>query len=221
MNDIERHDTLDSSERAVVEAGAAAWNTLGKTWNFWLQVAEALDIGRNHCMRMCHTNRPEGAAYNSAMAWWLERNGFENLGGKDNSATRSDLARCLENRAAIETWRAGLTDKERAKWNNPSTVLREWKKATKDKPPRHALTKDEIITNMEAELTRLRRERGDDVFFSPNDRASDIADVLCRQINEGKLLEVIKACFMDLDIPPDVQKRLKDEARAIARKSRA
>ena len=40
------------------------------------------------------------------------------------------------------------------------------------------------------------------------------------RLNEDKLTAIIKQCLIDLDVSPEVHKRLKDEARAIARKAR-
>jgi hypothetical protein len=118
----------------VVALGAEAWSRLRKhpTWSSWMNVAEALLIGRIEAMRIAGTNRMVGSKYNRAMGAWLQANGFEGISAQE----RHKAVLCLQNVESIELWRATLDESERRRLNHPAAVLAAWKRATKTTPPR-------------------------------------------------------------------------------------
>jgi hypothetical protein len=126
-------DQLNPSETATVQCGHQALARLSSqhTWSEWMQVGEALQIGRTAAMRAANTNE-EGPAYRKHFGQWLKHHGFDEI----DKADRSRLLKCLANREAIEAWLAKQPAADRRRWNHPSGVLRHWEAATRsgDKP---------------------------------------------------------------------------------------
>lgn len=104
-------------EETIVRRGRDAWGRISNdsTWADWLAVGEALEVGRVESMRAAFTNMPTGSAYNRAMGDWLATNGFDKI----DKVSRSHLSSCMDNRGAIEQWRATLTMSQRLKLNHP------------------------------------------------------------------------------------------------------
>jgi hypothetical protein len=94
------------------------------TW--WLDVGDAILIGREEAMREAGTNQPEGGRYNRLFGEWLVREKLD-----FDKGDRSRLLQVMDNRLAIEGWRMTLPLVERRNLNHPSTVLRKWKASTK------------------------------------------------------------------------------------------
>jgi hypothetical protein len=181
----------------TIRLGQAAMTRLARSWDDWMLVAAALDVGRTEAMRTAHTNQPVGKRYEREMARWLSANGFALIDKGD----RSRLLDCLEHRDKIERWRAGLTSNQRAKLNHPSAVLRKWRKSiaatVPDAEPKrlspHAKNK-EIIIGLEEENHRLRREveRGGGDLFSLEDTNRDVAKVLVAKFGPARWQKVVR-----------------------------
>jgi hypothetical protein len=122
------------SKSDPIEAGKQAWARLQdcETWEDWKLVGGAITAGREHAMRAAQTNKPEGSHYNKEFGAWLRVRGFADL----EATTRKRLLQCMENIAAIETWRETLEVGKRLKWNHPATVLSAWKRATTESKPK-------------------------------------------------------------------------------------
>ena len=133
---------MSLTREEIVERGRREWEEKSENdrdWRGWLHIGEALDVGRREVEnRIANRSRSgtaarfKGRAFNERFGLWLSENGFKDLGGKKYAATRSHLMDCLENRAAIETWRKDLQGYQRTAWNHPTTVLRHWKKHLAD-----------------------------------------------------------------------------------------
>lgn len=144
--------------KATIVAGSKAWTRLktDHSWYDWLQVGEALMIGRNEAMLKANTNAPVGGAYNRLFGEWLAKYGFAEIDKGD----RSRLIEVMEHQAEIAQWRATLTRTERLRLNHPSSVLRRWRKETKEpkekKEPADAFANHTREEPEGAELERLR-----------------------------------------------------------------
>ena len=70
---------------AYIRSGQQAWERVKKdaTYNDWLAIGEALEIGRADAMADAKTNKPEGARYNKVFGEWLASYGFNDI---DNAA---------------------------------------------------------------------------------------------------------------------------------------
>ena len=68
----------------------------------WMDIAEALQVGRAEGMRAAQTNEPKGKRYEKIMGEWLVAHSFHIV----DKGTRTRLLECLQHREAIEKWRA-------------------------------------------------------------------------------------------------------------------
>jgi hypothetical protein len=113
-----------------------AWGRIKKSqarmWADWTTIGEGLREGRRWAMQMAGTNRPEGKGYVVAYAEWLKRYKVDDMDKSD----RAKLLQLMEERPAVEEWRATLTDYERRNLNNPTIAWRKWTAATRVKRPK-------------------------------------------------------------------------------------
>ena len=118
----------ESDRDRVIRQGRQALKMLNSDQNFtwWLDVGDAILIGREEAMREAGTNQPEGGRYNRLFGEWLVREKLD-----FDKGDRSRLLQVMDNRLAIEGWRMTLPLVERRNLNHPSTVLRKWKASTK------------------------------------------------------------------------------------------
>jgi hypothetical protein len=114
---------------AAVIAGAEAWAKVHKATTFeaWKAISLAVVIGRQHALRSAGINHPHGTRYSRAYIAWLNENGFASL----PFGLRASCCKLADNMTTIEQWRASLTDAERQSQNNPQTVLKNWRRATR------------------------------------------------------------------------------------------
>jgi hypothetical protein len=184
----------------IVRRGQEAWSRLkaGQSWQDWLAVGEAIQVGRHCAMVEANTNRPSGSRYESIFGAWLRTAGLDAL----DKAGRSRLLKCLEHRVEIEAWRQTLPANKRLQLNHPNTIWRNWStatvagKATAEKPaqlsPVGKLKQE--IARLEDENLQLRRA-GDDLFSS-KDTAADIArliaDRLLQRLSPPRVRQVLE-----------------------------
>jgi hypothetical protein len=140
----------ESDRDRVIRQGRQALKMLNTDQNFtwWLDVGDAILIGREEAMREAGTNRPEGGRYNRLFGAWLVREKLD-----FDKGDRKRLLDVMDNRLAIEEWRMKtLTLVERRKINHPSTVLRKWKAATKIGELRERRTQSNAANFLRREL---------------------------------------------------------------------
>jgi acyl-CoA synthetase (NDP forming) len=161
-----------------------------RSYEDWLLIAGALQVGRTEVMQAVHTNKPTGGRYERAMGEWLLARSFHLI----DKCTRNHLLECLQHRAEIAKWRANLTEAERFKFNHLTTVLRKWKGSTvvpdpnaKPKPSLFAQTKDALVRALE-ENHRLQEKikTADGDLWKSADTASDIAGVMIAALSPAK-----------------------------------
>src|SRR5262249_16934386 len=144
--------------------GQEAWSRLqtGQSWEDWLAIGEAIQVGRHHAMVDANTNQPRGSRYDSIFGEWLRKTGFDTLDKGD----RKRLLDCLEHCAEIEAWRQTLPATRRLQLNHPSSVWRNWqattiagRTTTSEKPAKLSpigRLKQEVV-RLEEENLQLRR----------------------------------------------------------------
>jgi hypothetical protein len=92
-----------------------------------MTIGEGLLEGRRWAMQTAGTNKPEGKGYVLAYGEWLKRYKVDDMDKSD----RAKLLQLMEERPAVEEWRATLTDYERRNCNSPLGVWRKWTAATR------------------------------------------------------------------------------------------
>ena len=116
------------AEARIIKAGAEAWMAINRAESFsgWLAIGQALQVGRNHAMKVTGANRPEGQTYCKAFSSWIEQHGFKKMA----KSVRSVAVALAENAPAIEAWRATLPEKQRRRLVHPLSNVRRWRAAT-------------------------------------------------------------------------------------------
>jgi hypothetical protein len=201
----------------AIEIGRQAWKRIKEdsSYNDWMAVGEALDIGRSECMRLAFTNEPRGRAYNEAFSRWLGENGFADI----DKGTRSRLDEIMKNRPAIEAWRATLASNERQRINHPSSIWRKWQSArsvrtseSKSKPVSKIEESKIEIVRLQEEIERMRANGGEAV--SPKDSARNIARYWYEVLSESKFEEMLKIGKQLLDQQNAAMREGRDAAKA-------
>ncbi len=192
----------DNPCQEIVCRGQAAIARQRRAFEDWLDIAEALLVGRTVVMRATHTNTPTGARFEKAMAEWLIANSFREI----DKAARCRLLECLQHRAEIEVWRSRLTDSERFRFNHPNTVWRKWRAATSVPVSNTEIKLSAVakfkarVAFLEEENHRMRRdiERGGGDLWTRDDRAQDIAQVILATLSKTKAKDVAHAILREL-----------------------
>jgi hypothetical protein len=183
---------FDDSSQRVVDAGRDAWRSLAKdeTWEKWLAIGRAIEVGRREIMRLLHTNRPAGAQWSRTFGQWLDQTGF----GEIDKGARSRLQSCLDNLPAIEQWRQNIGLSQRLQLNHPTVVWRRWQAATQrddddqaraGKSGRPGLREENIRLQSELdaahrEIGRLQRVYDEGNDFDWQDTPEEIAQAMLR-----------------------------------------
>jgi hypothetical protein len=115
-------------EQRTIRAGADAWLTITKAESFeaWKSIGKALQVGRDHALRVTMANAPMGQRYSKAFSAWVKQHHFEQM----PKSTRSVAIELNENIAAITAWRATLSEKQQRRLVHPLSNVARWKRAT-------------------------------------------------------------------------------------------
>jgi hypothetical protein len=187
----------------IVRRGQEALKRVRQSFDDWMDIAQALEVGRSEVMAATHTNQPTGKRYTKAMTEWLLDRGFHVI----DACTRSHALECFKHRAEIEKWRVSLTEGQRFKLNHPTTVLRKWRAATvvpdpnaKPKPPSVVAKLKASVASLEEENHRMRAEiaRGGGDLWTKDDRPEDIADIMLTKLSSTKAMKVARAIIAKL-----------------------
>jgi hypothetical protein len=125
-------DNLEHIGHAMMLAWGRIKKAQARLWGEWMTIGEGLMEGRRWAMRQAGTNKPEGKGYTLAYGEWLKRFKVDDMDKSD----RAKLLQLMDERPAIEEWRASLPDRERRSLNNPTIVWRKWTAVTRVKKPR-------------------------------------------------------------------------------------
>jgi hypothetical protein len=113
-------------EAAIISRAAEALRSIRRSFELWLQVGEALAIGRRVVMTQLQINNTGDKRYEKAMSVWLEKQP-EPLNNEKllPKATRHWTLKCWDHREAMLAWRATRPD-EGMKFNFPEGAFRRW-----------------------------------------------------------------------------------------------
>jgi hypothetical protein len=139
-------------------------------------------------MRQADVNAPEGKGYVIAFAEWLKRYKVDDMDKSD----RAKLLQLMEERPAVEEWRASLTTHERLNLNNPTIVWRKWTADTRVKKPRKPTGNvpatemgraQRTVEQLQARVDELEQELAARPKIK-NDSADDIVDQALQLMEE-------------------------------------
>src|SRR5262249_19607625 len=113
-----KSDILRQAEEAMTRLAK------GQSWDDWVKVMRAFDMGRSTAMLEANTNRPFGPRYTAAFGKWLRFHpAFEAVHKTD----RSRFLKCFDNLEEINNWRCkNVPPHQLLKLNYPPTVLSHW-----------------------------------------------------------------------------------------------
>jgi len=116
------------AEQRIIRQGIEAWGAIAKAESFegWKAIGKALQVGRDHALRVTGANAPMGRRYSKAFCEWTKRHHFDRM----PKSTRSVAIELHENIEAIEQWRTTLTEKQRRRCVHPLSNVRRWRAAT-------------------------------------------------------------------------------------------
>jgi hypothetical protein len=186
FDDPDERFVFDAETQKIIERGKAAWKRLedDETWSDWIATGEAFKAGRDAIRAKFFNNdpNPSGKRWADIFGDWLKESGFARI----KKSTRSRLLDCIENRPAIDAWRAKIGARAFT-LNHPEAVLRRWKAETQDtveQPPKKN-SKDEEIRRLLDENDSLRRQL-DDVqgwkdYAAPDEMATGFAAALIKK----------------------------------------
>jgi hypothetical protein len=115
-------------EARIIKDGASCWQAIGRAESFeaWVKIGKALQIGRDYALKTTGANRPMGQIYCRTFSAWIDQHGFERM----PAATRSVAVELAENIETIEAWRNTLPERQRKRLVHPLSVTRRWKAST-------------------------------------------------------------------------------------------
>jgi hypothetical protein len=145
-------DRLDEIGNAMRKAWSRVKNAQSKLWSEWMIIGEGLLEGRRWAMAQAGVNKPEGKGYVVAMGEWLVRYKVDDMDKGD----RAKLLQLMEERPAVEEWRASLTDHERRNLNNPVVIWRKWTAMTRVRKPRPHPTSSKEMARAQRTIDQLQ-----------------------------------------------------------------
>jgi hypothetical protein len=196
-----REETPSPQERArTMILAREAWRRLTRhqTFQDWLQVGEALVVGRREVLALPEVRGPRGKKYSQAFSKWLDEN---NLRWMDEARTkemdakdRAALLKLMESQEKVMAWREGLSASNRLRLNHPRAVLQKWARTQVPQQmtqPRRQTVRA-MVAELQEEVDSLKRaihEEGSKIL--PSDEPSHVARVLCATLSSSKIKRLI------------------------------
>jgi hypothetical protein len=189
-----------------------AHGLLRKSAEHWLIIGEAIDAFRKQLIETLRPNDIDkpGQRYKDSMGAYLRANGFhETCDNGFTKAERINLQHWIDNRAAIENYRATLDLKTRRQQNNPNAVWRGFcqmldqnsggnkpkPKPKKNKPkPRQTDLKSALAKSKPQEITAAIIDAKNDAtksYGSGSEQVVEVLQGLLDYFNYGSLGELL------------------------------
>jgi hypothetical protein len=180
---------LLDEERTTIRRAEENLMTERQIFERWVDIGRGFYTMQVATMRLAHTNRPIGKAYNAA--YKLIEKPVPELTRVD-PAIRTDAMWLFENAERVMAWRATLSQSQRDLWNNPRTLRRHFEKATRAAPLAETAlrqTKNDVIAAQEERIDELEQRRSKvpgDQFNLKTDSPRSIARVLIEEMTLGR-----------------------------------
>ena len=190
-----------------------AWGRIKKAqarmWGDWMTIGEGLLEGRRWAMQKAGINRPEGKGYVLAYAEWLNRYRVDDMDKSD----RAKLLQLMEERPAVEEWRATLTDYERRNLNNPTIAWRKWTAATRVTKPRPRMASVSAsehgraratVEQLQARVSELEEEVAARGSSAPTlDNVCEWIEALTCNVSKDERMRAVERIMQAANIGPD------------------
>jgi hypothetical protein len=118
-----------------IRTGERAVEILKRTFDHWMDIARALEAGRQACLRAANvlddvTRGEEGGGFSKVYSDWLKQHPKLKLSDSPASdkVVRSYLFKCLEHEEPIRVWRSRKSLVEQSRFSYPETVFKHWAK---------------------------------------------------------------------------------------------
>jgi hypothetical protein len=185
--------TQISDDLVITRAQEAASRLIANaSWQDWVSVGRALQIGRAHAMYEAGTNVPKGSKFAACISRWLTAMKLDRVADK---GTRSRLLNLLDHIDAVEKWRQLLPPTRRLELNHPNAVWRHWQRSKvapdpnkAQKPSPFAAVKQSLIESQE-EVARLKEANGGNLFTRETS-AKDVVRILRDTFSTSKFNEI-------------------------------
>jgi hypothetical protein len=128
-----------------------------RNFDSWLAVGRGLEAGRTVLMQRLKLNAIDDSAVGrKAYNVWLKQSGYNAV---PNEARRV-LRRILdpEHLLEIEKWYERLTEKQKLRWNHPSTIWANWRRETDDVTPKRDRPLVTMSIGSDAVIRKIRAE---------------------------------------------------------------
>jgi hypothetical protein len=145
-------ETVDQLSRAMEQAYRRIKRAESRLYGDWMVVGEGLLAGRRWAQQVAGSAEPRGRAYNTAYSEWL--NHYRGIRDLDDAA-RAVLLKIMEERPAIEQWRASLTEPQRRRLNHPTTVWRKFNARARTPASRPRRNASRIAVEHEQAIARM------------------------------------------------------------------
>jgi hypothetical protein len=128
LPDIANDTAARFLEYRTIKFGREAWEQVNNAESFegWRRIGAALAIGKQHALKVSQANAPWGRAYCKALHAWTKEHGFGGIRASD----RSYAIQLKENISSVTAWRAGLSDRERARLTTAQSNVKRWRAST-------------------------------------------------------------------------------------------
>jgi hypothetical protein len=189
-------DKLDQIGRAMQAAWTRVKKAQTRMWGEWMTIGEGLLEGRRWAMQQANTNRPEGKGFVTAYSEWLHKYRVDDM----HKADRAKLLQLMEERPAVEEWRATLTDADRRSLNHPTHVWRKWTAATRVRKPRadrRQLPASATIEQQGAYIAELEEELAARSTSAPEQRILELQQKLSKRESKDGGAMPLSECLAD------------------------
>jgi hypothetical protein len=148
--------------------GEEALDAVRQTFDNWMAVARALDLGRVRAMAETGANDIQDRHYQKAFSRWLDKHPKFNDRAGLPRVTRMWLLRCLDHLGDILAWRRSRGAAELVKYNFPETVFKRWARA--ENP--------ELLSELERQRPRREKKRKPAAVHAIDEATQDLRNIV-------------------------------------------
>ena len=196
-------EALTLADAEIFEAARVAVSSLKKTFELWIVIGAAVVRARKIA---------DERGGRKTFERLLEQQGLSRVLG--DKATWTRLLAIMKERAAVEAWRATLTEKQQIDWAAPSTIFKRCPVFQKPEPAKEIEKKPglrEVNASLQEENHALKGKLKDAVDLN-QDKADDIARTIVSSISATRAEAIARAILKELKVkkaPAAPAKRVK------------